>query len=100
MSLAVTGKYGLELGSPSIKSIGSLAFGPDGILFVADNAAATIFAIDIGDMDSPSEPHSMEVEGLDSRLAAYLGCSREDVSIRDLAVHRSSQSAYLSVMRG
>ena len=36
--LAVTmSKYGLEIGTPAIKSIGPLAFGPEEILFVGDN---------------------------------------------------------------
>ena len=101
MSLAPsTGKYGLKVGSPEIRSVGPLAFGPDGILFVADNVGATIFAIDIGDSDVASEPRTMDVDKIDTRLAAYLGCAREDVLIRDLAVHPSSQYAYLSVMRG
>ena len=45
---ASIGRYGLEVGTPGIKSVGPLAFGPEGILFVADNMGATIFAIDVG----------------------------------------------------
>ena len=101
MSLAVgKGKYGLKVGTPGIKSVGSLAFGPEGILFVADNVEATIFAIDIGDADAASEPRPIDVDNLDTRLEAYLGCSRDDVFIRDMAVHPSSKNVYLSVMRG
>jgi hypothetical protein len=101
MSLAVdTGKYGLAVGKPAIKSVGPLTFGPDGILFVADNLGATIFAIDLDDTDSPSGMHQVNVENLDTRLAAYLGCAREDVFIRDMAVHPSSENVYLAVMRG
>ncbi len=33
-------KYGLEVGTPDIKSVGSITFGPEGILFVADNVSA------------------------------------------------------------
>jgi hypothetical protein len=100
-SLAVgTGKYGLEIGTPGIKLVGPLAFGPEGILFVADNLGATIFAIDVGDAGAASEPSPIDVDNLDTRLAAYLGCSRQDVFIRDMAVHPSSQNLYLSVMRG
>jgi hypothetical protein len=47
-----TSKYGLAVRTPALMSVGPLAFGPEGILFVADNAAATIFAIDLGDMDA------------------------------------------------
>lgn len=101
MSVAIdTGKYGLAVGRPGLKSVGPLTFGPDGILFVADNVRATIFAIDVGDAETANETRAIDVEKLDTRLAAYLGCSREDVSIRDMAVHPSSEKVYLSVMRG
>ena len=101
MGLAVrTERYGLNIGTPDIKSVGSLAFGPEGILFVADNVGATIFAIGVGDADEVSEPRALNVDTLDTRLAAYLGCSRDEVFIRDMAVHPSSQEVYLSVMRG
>ena len=93
-------KYGLKVGTPDIKSVGPLAFGPEGILFVADNAGATIFAIAIGDADVTREPRPLDIDKIDTRLAAYLGCSREDVFIRDMAAHPSSQNVYLSVMRG
>ena len=95
-----TGGYGLEVGTPSIKSVGPLAFGPEGILFVADNVGATIFALDVGDTDAASDPRPINFDNLDTPLASYLGCSRDDVFIKDMAVHPSSQNVYLSVMRG
>ena len=95
-----TNKYGLSAGRPDLKSIGPIAFGPEGILFVADIVGSTIFAIDIGDTESAYEQYSIDIEKIDTQLAAYLGCSREDVLIRDMAVHPSSQNIYLSVMRG
>ena len=101
MSIALsTGKYGLQVGTPGIKSVGPLAFGPDGILFIADNVGAKICAVDLGDSQGAREPARLGVDKLDTRLAAYLGCSRDDVFIRDMAVHPSSQNVYLSVMRG
>jgi hypothetical protein len=45
-----------------------------------------------------SEP--LTVDNLDSRLAAHLGCPREDVHLRDLVVRPGSQQVVLSVMRG
>ena len=67
------GKYGLEVGTPAIKSVGSLAFGPEGILFVADNVGAAIFAIEVGDTEAASEQHLINVDNLDTPLASYLG---------------------------
>ena len=101
MSLAPsTGNYGLNTGTPDFKSIGPLTFGPEGILFAADIVGSTIFAIDIGDADSVNEPRKIDVDKIDTRLAAYLGCGREDVLIKDMVVHPSSQNVYLAVMRG
>lgn len=91
---------GLAAGSPGIKSVGPLAFGPEGVLFVGDNVGAAIFAIDVGDSAAAGQATAIDLENLDGSLAAYLGCSREDVEIRDMAVHPHSRNAYLSVMRG
>jgi hypothetical protein len=91
-------QYGLENGVVELRSVGPIAFGPDGILFIADNAAAAIFALDPGDDGEPVAVGG--VENLDARLASYLGCSTADVSVRDMAVHPLSQAVYLSVMRG
>src|SRR5215472_4223915 len=91
-------RNGLVPGTPEVRSVGPLTFGPDGVLFVADNVSASIFALavdDPGDGDGP-----IEVDHLDTRLAVLLGCARDDVVIRDLAVHPDSGAAYLSVMRG
>ena len=92
-------KYGLEIGTPGVKSVGPLAFGPDGLLFVGDNVGAAIFAIDVGDGGPANEKSDINVENLGTSLAAYLGCLREDVYIRDIAVHPSSKNIYLAVMR-
>src|ERR1700760_3538911 len=88
------GELGLEVGTPDIRSVGPIAFGPQGILFVADNASAAIFALDV-----PSEPGAHELDRLDERLASFLGAAKEDVQLRDLAVHPGSGAVFLSVMR-
>ncbi len=95
-----TGKFGLEVGTPAIKSVGPLAFGPEGILFVADNLGAAIFAIDVNDPGASGTQGPINVDNLDTALAAYLGCSRRDVFIRAMTVHPTSQTVYLSVARG
>ena len=91
---------GLAAGSPDIKSVGPLAFGPEGVMFVGDNVGAAIFALDVGDNDGAGDSGAIDLENLDISLASYLGCAREDVQIRDMAVHPHSRNAYLSVMRG
>jgi hypothetical protein len=93
-------RYGLTAGTPRLASIGPIAFGPDGILFVADNQQATIFAIGLGDSAATTPPRPINLDQIDVRLAAYLGCSPDDVVLRDLAVHPTSAEVYLAVMRG
>ncbi len=93
-------KYNLEIGAPAIRSVGPLAFGPDGVMFIGDNVGAAIFAVDVGDADVDSGPQDVNLERFDSSLASYLGCSRDDVAIRDMAVHPTSGNLYFSVMRG
>jgi hypothetical protein len=101
MTDVVAEKYGLQSGAPDLKSVGAITFGPDAILFIADNASATIFAVDLNDWcDASDATEPLEVDSLDSRLAAHLGCPREDVHIRDLAVRPGSHQIVLSVMRG
>lgn len=101
MSNATLDKYGLSTGTPHLASVGPITFGPDGILFVADNAATTIFAIELGDgADAPSDTTPVEVADLDTRVASLLGVDREDVRIGGIAVHPGSRAVYLSVTRG
>jgi hypothetical protein len=92
--------YGLQLGRAEIGVAGPIAFGPDGILFLADNAAARIFAVDVADPAAPAGQEPFDLEDIDGRLADYLGCDVSDVRIKDLAVHPLSHNVYLSVQRG
>jgi hypothetical protein len=69
-------------------------------LFVADNDAGAILAIDVSDDGVAGSAQPVEVDELDSRLASYLGIDVGSVVIRGLAVHPTSRAVYLSVMRG
>src|ERR1700761_2053332 len=94
MSEIETLTSGLAVGTPELDSVGPIAFGPDGVLFVADNASAAIFALAL-----PAGGASAPVEDLDAKLASLLGCAVEDVRIRDLAADPRSGEVFLSVMR-
>jgi hypothetical protein len=93
-------KLGLKKGTPEIKSVGALAFGPDDVLFVADSVGATITAVDVADPGDASPASAFDLEDLDARLASFLGCDSSDVVFSDLAVHPRTHNIYLSVMRG
>jgi len=94
------GEYGLKTGTADIRTAGPIAFGPAGILFLADNVAAKVFAVDVADTGGASGSEPFDLENLDVRLASYLGCETDDVIIRDMAVHPTSHNVYLSVQRG
>lgn len=91
---------GMKEGPPEIKSMGALAFGPEGILFVADPKSAVIFAIATGDTEAVDSAKPIKVAGINTKLASQLGVSADQVLIDDLAVNPLSRNAYLAVSRG
>jgi hypothetical protein len=86
--------------APALQSIGPLAFGPNGELFVADPQAATIFALTLGAQASGAMAGTADVTGIDEKIAGVLGTAAADVRIVDLAVHPSSKNSFVAVMRG
>jgi len=94
------GAHGMQVGTPELKTVGAITFGPDDVLFVADTTRAAIVAIDVADPGDDAAGGALEVDDLGTRLAALLGCADDDVVVRDLAVHPRTGNVYLSVMRG
>src|SRR5580692_5757075 len=92
--------YGLQKGSVEIESAGPITFGPAGILFLADNAAAKVFAVDVADPGPAGGSEPFDLDNVDARVGSFLGCEPGDVVIRDMAVHPLSHNVYLSVQRG
>jgi len=91
---------GFQAGKPALKSISQLAFGPEGILFIADTKAAAIVALETGDTRRAAEGKPIKIEGLPQKIAALLGTRPEEILIDDLAVNPISHQAYLAVSRG
>lgn len=90
----------MRTGKPDLQSAGPLAFSPTGILFVGDQQAAAVFAIDTEDTVGNPSAMKINIGGLDAKLAAMLGVEKDDVLINDLAVNPASGAVYLSVSRG
>lgn len=90
---------GLKKGTPAPKSVGAMAFGPEGILFVADTKGMEIFAIATGDT-APGGKDPVKIEGINGKIAAMLGSKAESVQIRDMKVNPASGNIFLSVMSG
>jgi len=91
---------GMKTVKLELKSAGPVAFGPEGILFVADPLAATVHAVATGDTAAAKKKKVVSLEGVDRKIAAALGTSPDKIRISDLAVNPASGVAYLSVARG
>jgi hypothetical protein len=90
---------GMKDGKPGLKSMNQLAFGPEGILFVADSKSAAVVAIATGDTkEAAAKP--LKIEGINTKIAALLGASADQVLIDDLAVNPVSHNVYVAVSRG
>ncbi len=90
----------MTAGTPDLKSAGTLAFGPENILFIGDSQSAAVFAVDVNDAAKDSGAEPVALKGIDVKVAGLLGTTPDAVVINDLAVHPVSQNVYLAVSRG
>jgi hypothetical protein len=88
----------LKAGKAELKSAGPLAFGPDGILFIADTASASVLAVDTNDAKA-GQPVA-DIQGISEKIAALLGSTADQIMINDMAINPVSKRAYFSVSRG
>jgi hypothetical protein len=91
---------GMTVGKAEFKQMNQLAFGPDGLLFVADAKAGAVVAIATGDTRSVGSARSIKAEAINQKIASLLGTTADQVTIRDLAVNPISRQVYLAVSRG
>src|SRR3569832_2265346 len=91
---ASTWTSGMPDGKPSFKSIGPLAFGPDGILFAGDTKGASIFAVATGDTDPTPAPETLKIVAINEKIAAVLGSSANEILINDISVNPLSHAIY------
>jgi len=97
---AVSDTQQTQTGKPAIQSISALEFGPDGILFVGDSKAGAVFAIETGDLEPGDRDERFTVSDVETKLAAKLGTTPDDILIHDMAVNPISRVAYIPVSRG
>src|SRR5438270_3046596 len=74
----------LTKGTPELKSAGPLAFGPDGVLFVGDTQAATIYAIATDDTMALKKYEKFKVEGVNEKIANMLGIDAKQLAVNDM----------------
>jgi hypothetical protein len=89
--------YGLKNGTAAVQSISAIAFGPDGILFIGDSKAATVFAIDTKDKTATEKATAVEIKSIDQKIAAALGTEAKNIRIQDIAVNPISKKVYCAV---
>jgi len=100
VSTADAAKLGLESGKVALRSAGPLTFGPQGVLFVADTKAATVYAIDTGEAKANADDVKHSVTDVTGKIAGLLGTTGNAISINDMAVNPQTGTAYFSVSRG
>jgi hypothetical protein len=87
-------------GPVQLQSAGALAFGPDGVLFVADALGAAIVAIDTGDTTPNQDPMNVTVDGIDAQIAGLVGTTPDQIMVADIKVNPISKNVYISAARG
>ena len=85
-------------GKPEFKSMGPLAFAPDGTLFVADTKSASVTALFTGGAKADAKP--VKIDDLDKKIAALLGTKPDQILLNDMAVHPITHEIFFAVSRG
>ncbi|HWN97333.1 MAG TPA: hypothetical protein VNT99_20035 [Methylomirabilota bacterium] len=93
-------KDGMKEGKAAFKSMGPLAFGPEGILFIADTKSAAVIAVDTADTKAAGAEKALKVDGINQKIAALLGTATDQILIDDVVVNPISRNVYLAVSRG
>ncbi len=91
-------KDGFTLGTPKLKSIKTIAFGPENILFVGDNDGMMVYAIDIKDVKGKSGM-TLNIDNIDAKIAASMGASASEIKILDMAVNPNSNNVFFAVRK-
>lgn len=96
--------YGLESKPIELASVGPLAFGPDGILFVSDPKSAAVHAIDTKSHRPAAalnlQSARYELSDVKASLASLVGGQPGDVNVVDMAIDPEAGSLFLSVTLG
>jgi hypothetical protein len=95
-----SGTYTMRVAPLRLQSIGVMAFGSDGILYVADSRAGAVYGIDVGETQRDTSTSGLTIKTVDERIAAALGTSKDQIRVHDMVAHPASQSVYFSVMKG
>ena len=99
-ALSLAAGINMPSGKVELKSAGALAMGPDGILFVGDSVGGAIVALDVDDRTPSKSDASLEIKGINEKIAAMLGMAADQILIQDVVVNPISKNVYIAVSRG
>ena len=99
-ALSLAAGINMPSGKVELKSAGALAMGPDGILFVGDSVGGAIVALDVDDRTPAKAGASLEIKGINEKIAAMLGTAADQILIQDVVVNPISKNVYIAVSRG
>lgn len=87
-----------QTGTPAIKGIDAIAFGPGGALLIGDGKGAQVVAIDT--KDTKSRPWKAKAMAkINETIAGKLGTLAKNIEITSLAVNPASGTAYILVRK-
>jgi hypothetical protein len=86
--------------TPTFKYMGTLAFGPEGVLFVADAQDVSITALTLGKQLAGAVPGTKDISSVDQKIASLLGIDAKKLVISDMVVDPKSHNTFISAMRG
>ena len=84
-------------GDIRLKSLTSITFNKDGVLFLADPLGMKIYALD--EKRAAESGAAMDVPNIDEKIAALLGIGVKDIKVEDMAVNPTSREVYIAVTR-
>jgi len=86
-------RWGLKQGTPELKSADSLAFGPEGVLFVGDTKSAAVFAIATGDTEGDASNAMIEAHHIGNNLNDMFS---GPTTIKDLVVNPQTGTVFVA----
>lgn len=87
-----------QTGGLKLASVSALSFGPGGLLLVAEPATGSVVGIETGDAGPMRKPKA-KLEKAGDMIAAGLGTTADNITVKDMAVNPESGRVYLAVSR-
>ena len=85
-------------GTPEVKSINTIRFGPGGVPFIGDGAGKQVLAVETGG-EACKAGFTQPVDGIKKKIAERLGATEKEIEIGALAVHPVTHVAHVVVRK-